>query len=447
MSKNKYRTTPVDTDKFPPGVPYIIGNEAAERFCFYGMRGILVVFMTQYLLNRFGQVSPMGEEEAKVWYHNFMAAIYFTPFLGAILSDIFWGKYKTILNLSIIYTLGCAALALDQSRIGLLIGLTLIAIGSGGIKPCVSANVGDQFGSRNAHLLSKVFGWFYFSVNAGSLLSMALTPILLEKYGPKVAFGVPGVFMFTATLIFWMGRYKFAHIPPSGSKSFKETFSIKNLKTIKNILWIFLPLPLFWSLFDQSSSAWIFQASRMDLNFCGYTLLPAQTHIFNPLMVLIFIPIFNYGLYPFLNKFFKLTQLRKIGIGMFITVISFLIAAKIESFIVKGNTPTIWWQVLSYAFLTTAEVMVSITSLEFAYTQAPKRLKSLIMATYYLTVTAGNLFTSLVNMLIQNPDGSSKLGPVEYYVFFAGAMFCAAVLFTLIAMRYKETPVEECLQV
>ena len=99
MSKNKYRTTPVDTDKFPPGVPYIIGNEAAERFCFYGMRGILVVFMTHYLLNRFGQVSPMGEEEAKVWYHNFMAAIYFTPFLGAILSDIFWGKYKTILTL------------------------------------------------------------------------------------------------------------------------------------------------------------------------------------------------------------------------------------------------------------------------------------------------------------------------------------------------------------
>ncbi|MBR5978245.1 MAG: POT family MFS transporter [Verrucomicrobia bacterium] len=451
MAHSKYNTTPVVTDKMPPGVPYIIGNEAAERFCFYGMRGILVVFMTKYLLDSEGNLDCMTEEVAKGWYHFFMALIYFTPFLGAILSDIFWGKYKTILNLSLVYTVGCAALALDQTRLGLFLGLTLIAIGSGGIKPCVSANVGDQFGSKNAHLLSKVFGWFYFSINAGSLLSMAITPILLQKFGlhwgPRVAFGVPGVFMLAATIIFWLGRFKFVHVPPNGIASFRETFSIANLKIIRNLLWIFLPIPIFWSLFDQSSSAWIFQASRMDLHFLGMELLPAQTHIFNPLLVLIFIPIFNYGLYPTLNKLFRLTPLRKIGIGMFITAVSFLMAALIEHWIVDlQQKPTIWWQVLSYGFLTTSEVMVSITCLEFSYTQAPKKLKSLIMATYYLSVTAGNLFTSLVNFYINDPvTGQNKLGPVEYYIFFAAAMVCANILFVVIATRYKETPQSESL--
>ncbi len=458
---SKYRTTPVVTDKMPPGVPYIIGNEAAERFCFYGMRGILIIFMTQYLLNAQGELDCMNHEEAKGWYHLFMSAIYFTPFLGAILSDIFLGKYKTIIGLSLVYTAGCAALAFDQTRVGLMIGLTLIAIGSGGIKPCVSSNVGDQFGAKNAHLLSKVFGWFYFSINVGSRLSMSLTPWLLDKYSPRVAFGVPGLFMIIATVIFWMGRHKFAHVPPNGLKSFRETFSLANLKIIRNLLIIYIPILMFWALYDQSSSAWILQAEKMDLSFpgfgvslFGYTIIPAdfkllasQTHIFNPFLILLFIPLFNYGIYPLINKVYPLTPLRKIGIGMFLTAVSFLMIALIESWIVKGHAPSVWWQFLAYIILTAAEIMVSITCLEFSYAQAPKRLKSLIMATFYLSVTGGNLFASFVNFLISNPEtGQSRLGPVEYYLFFVGAMVCASVLFLFIAARYRETPQEESLQ-
>ena len=457
---SKYRTTPVVTDKMPPGVPYIIGNEAAERFCFYGMRGILIIFMTQYLLNAQGELDCMNHEEAKGWYHLFMSAIYFTPFLGAILSDIFLGKYKTIIGLSLVYTAGCAALAFDQTRVGLMIGLTLIAIGSGGIKPCVSSNVGDQFGAKNAHLLSKVFGWFYFSINVGSLLSMSLTPWLLDKYCPRVAFGVPGLFMIIATVIFWMGRHKFAHVPPNGLKSFRETFSLANLKIIRNLLIIYIPILMFWALYGQSSSAWILQAEKMDLSFpgfgvslFGYTIIPAdfkllasQTHIFNPFLILLFIPLFNYGIYPLINKVYPLTPLRKIGIGMFLTAASFLMIALIESWIVKGHAPSVWWQFLAYIILTAAEIMVSITCLEFSYAQAPKRLKSLIMATFYLSVTGGNLFASFVNFLISNPEtGQSRLGPVEYYLFFVGAMVCASVLFLFIAARYRETPQEESL--
>ena len=87
-----YRQSPLPSTRVPSGIPYIIGNEAAERFSFYGMRAVLVVFMTQYLLGPGGASEPMDEAEAKGWYHLFVSAVYFTPLLGALLSDVVLGK-------------------------------------------------------------------------------------------------------------------------------------------------------------------------------------------------------------------------------------------------------------------------------------------------------------------------------------------------------------------
>src|SRR5690606_5679880 len=158
----KYASTPDPTRTgMPPGIPFIIGNELAERFSFYGMKGILTVFMTQHLLDRTGEAAFMGDEEAKTWYHMFNAAAYFLPIVGAIVADVLWGKYRTILLISLMYCVGHGCLALmdvgpetgwwDMKPL-LLAGLVLIAVGAGGIKPCVSAHVGDQFGSGNKGL-------------------------------------------------------------------------------------------------------------------------------------------------------------------------------------------------------------------------------------------------------------------------------------------------------
>ena len=147
---SNYLTAPRASKSMPKGIPYIIGNELAERFSFYGMKCILMVFMTKHLMDSNGQANPMSDNEATYWYHMFTSAVYYTPIFGAILSDAFFGKYRTILALSIIYCLGHFALALDETRLGLMIGLTLISIGAGGIKPCVSAHVGDQFGKTTS---------------------------------------------------------------------------------------------------------------------------------------------------------------------------------------------------------------------------------------------------------------------------------------------------------
>ena len=439
----KYRTAPHPTTGMPPGVPYIVANEAAERFSYYGMRSILVVFMTQYLLGPGGALAVMNEPEAKTYYHQFLSAVYLFPLLGAPLADIWLGKYRTIFYLSLVYCLGHLALSLDETRLGLFVGLTLIAIGSGGIKPCVSANVGDQFGPSNKHLLTKVYGWFYFSINAGSMFSTIVIPRLLHTYGSSVAFAVPGVLMLLATFFFWMGRYKFVHVPPGGMSAFAEGFTPEGLRSLGRLAVLFLFLAVFWSLYDQTSSAWVLQAGKMNLPYWpgflgGGQVLPAETHTLNPVLILLFIPIFSYGIYPLVNRVFPLTSLRKIGIGLFVTALAFVVSALIEHWIEAGERPHFAWQALAYCIMTAAEVMVSITALEFSYTQAPPKLKAIVMAMNNFSVSLGNQFTALVNLLFRDDQGQSTLRGANYYLFFTGVMLVTAVVFALVSHRFKE---------
>jgi len=438
MSKRPYLTAPIKTEKMPPGIPYIVGNEAAERFTFYGLRAILVVFMTQYLMDRTGQKAPMSAAEATEAMHIFLFGVYFFPFLGAILSDAFLGKYRTILLLSMVYCFGPLLLAIDHTKLGLFGGLWLIVIGSGGIKPCVSAHVGDQFGASNQQLLPRAFSWFYFAVNFGSTFSMAITPLLLSKMGAGWAFGVPGVLMVLATFVFWSGRHKFIHIQPSGMEFVRQTFSLEGLKSIGSILTIFAFIPFFWALFDQTASRWVLQGQKMTpFNIAGNKVLAEQMQTLNPIFVLMLIPLFSYVLYPAIGKFFPLTQLRKIGIGFFVVASSFLIPAWIEMRINSGAAPSLLWQVPAYFLLTCSEILISITALEFAYTQAPKTMKSLIMSVYLLTVAMGNLLTAVVNKALQNENIARLLEGPRYYLFFAALPFLAGIIFIFVAQRYK----------
>ncbi|HVS52991.1 MAG TPA: POT family MFS transporter [Opitutaceae bacterium] len=438
MSARPFLTTPPKTEGMPPGIPYIVGNEAAERFNFYGMRAVLVVFMTKYLVDRSGALAPMGENDANKWYHLFLSANYFFPTLGAIISDAFWGKYTMIIRLSLVYCLGSVVLALDHTRLGLAAGLTLIAIGAGGIKPCVSSHVGDQFGPWNQPLLSRAFGWFYFSVNFGSFFSILLVPVLLDKVGPGLAFGVPAALMLLATLIFWTGRYKYAHIPAGGKEFLRQTFNREGLGTLGRIAVIFIFVAVFWSLWDQSGGEWVTQAEKMNLHWLGVNWLSSQIQAVNAIMILAFIPLFQYVIYPAIHRVFPLTPLRKIGIGLVVTGVSFLISAWIENQIAAGLKPSIGWQMPAYALLSAGEVMVSITGLEFAYTQAPKHMKAMVQAIYLLAVSAGNLFTALVHVFIENKDGTVKLQGAAYYNFFAALSIGCVAIYVFVAKAYKE---------
>ncbi|KFZ36039.1 major facilitator transporter [Shewanella mangrovi] len=199
--------------RWPRQIPFIIASEACERFSFYGMRNILTPFLMTALLLSVPEELRQGE--AKDVFHSFVIGVYFFPLLGGWISDRFFGKYNTILWLSIVYVIGHAFLAIfETSKTGFYSGLFLIALGSGGIKPLVSSFMGDQFDQSNKSLAQKAFDMFYFTINFGSFFASLSMPLILKFWGPSVAFGIPGVLMFIATMFFWYGRKRYVHIKP-----------------------------------------------------------------------------------------------------------------------------------------------------------------------------------------------------------------------------------------
>jgi POT family proton-dependent oligopeptide transporter len=176
----------------------------------------------------------------------------------------------------------------------------------------------------------------------------------------------------------------------------------------------------------------------MDRVIFGVELLPSQIQAANPLLIMLLTPLFTYFIYPRLNDLFGLTALRKMAIGLFLTVIAFAIPSAIQMQLDHGSVPNIIWQLVAYVILTSAEVMVSITCLEFSYRQAPKTMKSFVMAFYFLSVAVGNLFTGAVNFFIQNDDGTSKLAGASYFWFFTILMLITAVLFLRASSHLQE---------
>ena len=610
MPKYPIRTEPDHTlTKYPKGIPWIILNEGAERFSFYGMRAILYVYIVGLYINLGGMTEKMAEAEGKQAYHLFGAAVYALPMIGAMIADRLLGKYRTIFWLSLVYCLGHAALAIFESAEiqqslfgsvlvdpidGLYIGLALIALGSGGIKPCVSANVGDQFGRGNWHLLKNVYNAFYFIINFGSAFSTLLIPAIRGdrmvdaagqvSYDGNVswAFAVPGILMGLATIAFWLGRKDFVRVPakPGGMVGLLDVlagtslfmvvayplfhfdtvlnlpgyltpvimlaffggfialfvarqrlkldeggflvtilmsvmpwaFGMKRVspgffapaeqrfgveagdsaRAVLRVVSVFALVSVFWALFDQHSSTWIAQAEQMDrvveFGIFGWTVTglgvgllialglwlsitkketrilasliglgvgiglgllffflnkvegtdisrmsldASQIPALNPFMVMILIPLTNKGLYPLFDKLgIGSHPLRRMTIGMFVTALSFVAVAIIQHILDGGTKLHVFWQFIPYLIITMAEVMVSITGLEFGYSQAPKRMKSVVMGFWLLTVAFGNVLVALL-------AGFEGLDPAAFFWVFAGLMAIAAVGFGVRAHFYK----------
>jgi len=206
---------------------------------------------------------------------------------------------------------------------------------------------------------------------------------------------------------------------------------------VLKIVTIFFPMvPIFWSLFDQHSSSWIRQSKMMNLTLWeGFSLNPSQVPALNPLLVMLLIPVMNV-LYATLDKAgLKTTPLRRITVGMVLASLSFVAVALIQARIDAGArldpplTVSVWLQVVPYVLITIAEVMVSITGLEFAYTQAPRRMKSTVMGFWLLAVATGNILTGLVAQF-------GGLSLVNFFWLFAALMGGAALLFGVRALAY-----------
>jgi POT family proton-dependent oligopeptide transporter len=267
-------------------------------------------------------------------------------------------------------------------------------------------------------------------------LSTILTPVLLDQWGPAVAFGTPGVFMLLATIIFWLGRKKFVHIPPARPGPYlRELFKREHLRALLNLLILVPFATIYWSLWNQNFYGWVAQAKQMDRHVLGHELLPSQIQAVNPIFVLCFLPIFSYVVYPLAGRFFRITPLRKFGAGLFANALAFSIVWLAQRWIDAGQTPSVLWQVLAFVPLTAGEVLLSVTHLEFSYTQSPKTMKSLVMCLYLGSIALGNVLAARVNFMIES--GSLSLPGAAYYWFFLKIMLVTSVLFILVSHFYR----------
>ncbi|XP_037725509.1 peptide transporter family 1 isoform X1 [Drosophila subpulchrella] len=354
---------------YPKSVFFIISNEFCERFNYYGMRTVLVLYLSRAL--------HYSDDTATVVFHVFTMFVYFLCVFGAIISDSWLGKFKTILYLSMVYI--CGSVLLTLGAIGPLnlpvetftmLGLALIALGSGGIKPCVSAFGGDQFKvPEQVKQITSFFSLFYFSINAGSLISTTVTPILREDVSCfndincyPLAFGVPAVLMIVSVIIFVLGRSLYKMKPPAGNMvvlvsstiwtalttKCKEKKTnprehwldyadvkydrqlIDDVKVLMRVLFLYLPLPVFWALFDQQGSRWTFQATRMDGDMGSWDIKPDQLQVLNPLLILLFIPLYDVAFYPALRLVGIRRPLQKLTMGGILAGIAFIISGVVE---------------------------------------------------------------------------------------------------------------------
>ncbi|GAV74476.1 PTR2 domain-containing protein [Cephalotus follicularis] len=501
-----YRGNPANKKKIGTwkACPFIIGTEFAERLAYYGMSSNLVVYFTQ----RLHQHSATATKNNLDW----SGTCYITPLIGAFIADAYLGRYKTIACFSVVYIFGMTLLALSASIPGLkptcnadgtcnattnqtavcFVALYLIALGTGGIKPCVSSYGADQFDDADEvekKHKSSFFNWFYFSINIGTLIAGSVLVWVQKNVSWGWGFTIPAIAMAIALVCFLSGTRLYRNQKPGGSpltrlcqvlvasirkyqvevpadkslmyetadaesnikgsrkldhtknlsyfdKAAVETQTdlskgspdpwrlctvtqVEELKAIIRLLPIWATGIIFSAVYSQMGNLFVLQGEQMvtQVGNSNFKIPAASLSIFDTLSVIFWVPDYDLIIVPVTRKFTGhingITQLRRIGIGLFISIFAMVAAALLEIKrldIVKRNDSydtlvvpiSIFWQVPQYFLIGCAEVFTFIGQLEFFYQQAPDAMRSFCSALSLTTVALGNYLSSVLVTIVTN---------------------------------------------
>ncbi|KCZ81835.1 hypothetical protein H312_00734 [Anncaliia algerae PRA339] len=408
----------------------IILNEFCERYCFYSIKSILFTF----LIEQYKLTVP----KSTFLVHMFVFISYLFGVVGGIVADGFLGRYKTIIYFNLLYLLGNLFLLLSSYHVNLLmliLSLIFISIGTGGLKPCISAFGGDQLINATKSKVEGFFSVFYFSINAGSLFGILLTPIL-SKYNClsekcfSSAFKISTLIHSLSIVLFLVGSMNYTKKSPDkqfivrlwkylrikylenkgDSSHNKNEIEIicpetqRDVNSVINIFKIFFFVAFFWMLNDQHSSNWIDQGNQMRNTFYifnyKFTLYPSQMAAVNAFSIILMIPLFVNYVYPFFNaRKMLLKPLEKMYLGLAMTIISFVVSTFLQIFIDLGYKFSLLMQIPQYLLLTIGEILMSITGLQFAYSNSPESMKSLVFSGWLLTTALGNFYIMVLSIV------------------------------------------------
>jgi POT family proton-dependent oligopeptide transporter len=433
----------------PAGFWFIFWGELAERCSYYGMMSILARFISEKMIHADG--TGLGDDNSATWVSLFKAGCYFLPLLGGFLADQYLGKYRLIVIFSIPYILGHVILA-QETYWWTVVALSLLAMGSGVIKPNISTLMGltyDQQRPGNEQLRSMAFGMFYMAINIGAAISTIAIPWIRDNYDYSYAFMCPAVLMAISFVIFAIGKPFYAVEKIERRHSTPEERQEK-WATMLRVSGLFLVVTFFWAIFDQSHTTWVFFARDFtDQTLFGEQFSPEQFGVLNPVLIVIFVPLFQLGWNQLESRMgIHVRPTDKMVLGFVLTLLTMTVLA-VAGFLCgpytevvdKGATRriveeasrvTIWWEVLAFVLLTAAEVLISVTGLELAFVLAPQSMKSFVTAMWLVTVALANLFINapVARLYAYMPPG-------QYFALMAGMMVGVIFAFLFVAQRFN----------
>ncbi|KNC96098.1 uncharacterized protein SPPG_09544 [Spizellomyces punctatus DAOM BR117] len=438
-------------NSFPKAVFFIIPNEMGERFCFYGINPLLKDYLKEFV--------GYKSNKAEAMVHVYKSVTYFFPLVGAAISDSFLDKYKTIVSLSTFYLLGVSLLAIFSKpgvigtpptvpEWGPLLGLFLIAFGTGGIKPCVSSHGGDQFLSVQKLELNKFYNYFYMSINVGAVAAGFITPAIKNRScydlaGGKDcyawAFGVYRPFPIPKNAL--TNGFNHEKAKAAASESQGET-NVIELFDLLRVIMVISPAPFFWMAFDQNNTSW--QSLTDQMNRSVWPSSETINAVMNPLLIVILAPIWANFIYPAIERRVQFGLLRRMVVGMILCGLAFIVCGIIQNrvssncvvreFTNAGVTSTECIDdgistpifIIPYFIMTTGEILFSISGLNFTYMEVGKRTKSSCAALWLLGTALGNVFATA---LFESPIGDTDhTGRAKFFYINAGICFGASIL-------------------
>jgi proton-dependent oligopeptide transporter, POT family len=409
-------------DRHPVGFFFIFWGELAERASFYGMRTLLALYLVELV-----GYSPGS---ASVAMQVFLAACYITPLLGGWVADRWLGKYRTIAGFALPYIAGQLVLAWVPTRAGLLIALALLALGSGAIKPNTSTLLGEVYeAGERSHLLQRAFGYYYAAINIGSALASLALPLVRVHHGYRAAFTIPAILMGVAFVCFVAGR---RHYPRPedlarvrGAQA--DAGGGSGGRPLRDLLGIFALIAVFWFVYDQTASTWIFFArDHLDLEVLpGIRLTPDQVQSVNPIAILVLTPMFNA-----LWTRVRIPDTTKMLAGFGITCAAMATIA-CAGYAAGDGRVSGWWAIGATFVITLAELCINVVGLGLAYREAGPGAKSAVTAAFLLTVFVGDLIGSAVDPLYD------RIAAGPYFLLQALVVAIAAVAFVRVARRFE----------
>ncbi len=449
----------------PKGLYLLFFTEMWERFSYYGMRGILMLYMTKLWMENGLEIA---EDSAALIYGFFTGFVYFTPIIGGWIADRFIGQRKAITIGGITMFLGQLVLFGMNTHFGLGLGLVLLIIGNGFFKPNISTLVGQLYRDGDDRR-DAAFSIFYMGINLGALIAPLIVGLLAEDwfalkdtagnitaYGFKYGFLAAAIGMALGQLIFNALAKKYLleigeKPAPSATVEASEIIGdVQNVKTgtltsvekqrIAVIFILTFFVIFFWAGFEQAgSSMTLYTDTYIDRNFFGWQIPTTFFQSVNPLFIVALAPIFAWFWTSKFGK--KLTTPVKMSLGMILLGIGFLFMLfatyEVQTSMEEGKEVVVQkaalvWLILTYFFHTIGELCLSPVGLSVVTKLAPVKLASMLMGVWMLSSFAANIIGGFIAAYVE------KLGAATIFVSIAVFVMVLGLIMLLLSRRLSK---------